>query len=86
MSTPSPSSVSIDIIPDEGSLTANLESLHRRLNTHTANLNKLKEDAALYGSGGVPLRLHNLIKTEEETIEELKTQITTLEMKSSTYP
>ena len=52
-----------------------VQSLRRQLVQHRSNLNKLKEDAASYGAGEVPLRLQNQIEAEQRAIEELEAKL-----------
>jgi serine/threonine-protein kinase len=51
------------------------ESLRNQLNRHKANLNILKEQAALYGLGDIPLRLVNQIALEEQAVEALEERL-----------
>jgi len=51
------------------------ESLRNQLNQHKANLNTLKEQAAIYGAGEVPLRLVNQIALEEQAVEDLEEKL-----------
>jgi hypothetical protein len=48
------------------------EELTRLLARHQANLNKLREQAAVYAAGTEPLYLLNQIEAEEKTIEQIK--------------
>jgi hypothetical protein len=55
-------------------------SLKRQLVRYTGNLNKLQEDAAMYGSlSSAPLKLQNEIEEIETTIAELQEKLKTLE-------
>jgi hypothetical protein len=53
------------------------ERSHREqlLNMHWRNLYKLREQAAIYGAGEVPLRLLNQIESEEQEIQRLQAQL-----------
>jgi hypothetical protein len=55
-----------------------IQSLRRQLRQHVANLNKLKEDAAIYGAGEIPLRLQNQIEAEQLAIKKLEAKILAL--------
>lgn len=61
-------------------LDSTYESLRRQLARHYANLNKLREDAAIYGAGELPLRLHNQIEAEQQAITKLETELRAIEM------
>jgi outer membrane protein assembly factor BamB len=52
-----------------------INSLRRQLAQHHSNLNKLQEDAALYGAGEVPLRLQNQIEAEQKAIAEIEARL-----------
>lgn len=56
-------------------------SLQRQLLQHQANLNKLREQAAIYGGADTPLHLLNKIKLEETEIERLELELSALEDK-----
>ena len=62
---------------------ADRKSLRRRINQHRTNLNKLQEQATLYGEGETPLRLLNQIDHEEQMIEKLQKEYVELENTSS---
>jgi hypothetical protein len=51
------------------------ESLRQELRQHQSNLNKLREQAAIYGPGETPLHILNKIEHEEERIAELKVEL-----------
>jgi hypothetical protein len=58
-------------------------SLKRQLVRYTRNLNKLQEDAAMYGSlSSAPLKLQNEIDEIETTMAELQEKLDALEQKS----
>jgi hypothetical protein len=63
------------------SVSEQLESRRRLLNQHQSNLLKLKENAAIYAAGEVPLHLTNQIEAEEKAIEEQEVAIAELESK-----
>jgi tetratricopeptide (TPR) repeat protein len=52
-----------------------VESLKRRLARHHANLNKLQEQASLFGAGRTPLDLLNQIEAEEQAIVEVEERL-----------
>jgi hypothetical protein len=52
-----------------------VESLRRQLTRHQGNLNKLKEQVAVYGVGEQPLHLLNQIEAEESRVLELERQL-----------
>ncbi|MEW5956958.1 MAG: hypothetical protein AB1801_04485 [Chloroflexota bacterium] len=52
-----------------------VEALRRQLSQRIRNLNYLKEQAATYGVGELPLHLRNQIELERQAIEELETQL-----------
>jgi len=54
------------------------EGLQQELTAHQRNLNKLKEQAALYAAGETPLHLLNQIEAEEETILDLQQKLADL--------
>jgi prefoldin subunit 5 len=55
-------------------------SLKRQLVRYTGNLNKLMEDAAMYGSlSSAPLKLQNEIEEIEQMIADLQAKLTLLE-------
>jgi tetratricopeptide (TPR) repeat protein len=56
-----------------------VDSLCRQLAQHHSNLNKLKEDATIYGAGEVPLRLQNQIEAEQQAIAEIEERLNKLE-------
>jgi hypothetical protein len=58
-------------------LASERDSLQRQLAQHRRNLNKLREQAALYGAGETPLRLLNQIEAEETAIQELENRLKT---------
>ncbi len=49
--------------------------LEQLLNIHWHNLYRLREQAAIYGAGEVPLRLLNQIESEEREIQRLQAQL-----------
>lgn len=51
------------------------EPLRQQLAQHRGNLNKLEEQAAIYGAGEHPLSLLNKIEFEQKAIEELEIKI-----------
>ncbi len=51
------------------------QSLQQQLTAHHRNLNKLKEQAAIYGSGETPLHLLNKIEVEEENIQTIEEKL-----------
>lgn len=53
-----------------------LDSLRRRLARHHANLAKLQEQAAQYGTGQAPLYLQNQIESEQNAIAGLEEELT----------
>ena len=55
------------------------QSLRRQLARHCSNLNKLQEDAAIYGAGEVPLHLQNQIEDEKRKIAEIEAELAELE-------
>ena len=57
------------------SLFREQSSLKRQLAQHYHNLNKLKEQAAIYGPGETPLSLLNKIEAEEAEIERIKKEL-----------
>lgn len=64
-------------------LQVQISGIKRQLIDQTKNLNKLQEQAAVYGSlGNAPLNLQNEIETLETLIEELKEQLAELESKN----
>lgn len=62
----------------EADLAEQQASLKQRLGQHRRNLNKLREQAAIYGAGETPLRLLNQIEAEESKIEMLEQQLSAL--------
>ncbi len=52
-----------------------LESLRLQLAQHQTNLNKLREEVAVYAVRERPLHLMNKIEAEEEVIAELEVEI-----------
>jgi len=70
----------LDILPSgegDGETIVLTERAHleQLLNIHWRNLYKLREQAAIYGSGEVPLRLLNQIESEEWEIRRLQAQL-----------
>lgn len=63
---------------EEGELSVIEEQayLKRMLLKHRRNLHKLREQAAIYGAGEVPLRLLNQIESEKREIQRLQAQLT----------
>jgi hypothetical protein len=59
-------------------LIEQIASLRRQLAQHHSNLNKLREQAALYGAGETPLHLLNKIEAEEIEIQRLEEQLSEL--------
>lgn len=60
-----------------------IDSLRRQLARHHANLNKLREDAAIYGAGDVPLRLQNQIEVEQHRIAEIEAELRSTKMEKN---
>jgi outer membrane protein assembly factor BamB len=56
-----------------------IESLRRQLARHYANLNKLQEQAAIFGAGQAPLELQNGIEIEESAIAEIEDKLSELQ-------
>jgi septal ring factor EnvC (AmiA/AmiB activator) len=57
-----------------------IDSLRRQLAQHYANLNKLEEEAARYGTRtSAPLKLQNDIAELETTVAEIEEKLTKLE-------
>lgn len=56
-----------------------IQALRQRLTQYYANLHKLQEQADQYGAGMAPLILLNQIEQEERYIEEIETELQTLE-------
>jgi hypothetical protein len=52
-----------------------IASLQQQLATHIKNLNRLQEQAAIYGAGEVPLRLLNQIEAEEWEIQRIEAEL-----------
>lgn len=69
-------SVSKDALTSEETNTS--ESLRRQLLQHQSNLNKLKEQTAIYALGETPLRLINQIEHEDNQIAKLEDQLISL--------
>lgn len=67
--------------PVETTLVEERASLQRQLAQHYSNLNKLREQAAIYGAGETPLHLLNKIEAEEIEIQRLEEQLNGLEEK-----
>ena len=60
-----------------------IDSLKRNLAQHNSNLQKLEEQAAMYGAGEHPLHLLNQIEIEQKTIVELEDKIRTITASTS---
>ena len=60
-----------------------IESFRRQLNQHTSNLNKLREQAAIFGAGQTPLNLLNQIEAEENAIVAISEELSELEAKEA---
>lgn len=58
--------------------TSERTSLQRQLAQHYSNLNKLREQAAIFGAGEIPLHLLNKIEAEEIEIQRLEEQLDAL--------
>ena len=56
-----------------------IDSLRRQLARHHSSLNKLREDAAIYGAGEVPLRLQNQMEDKELKIAEIEAELAEIE-------
>lgn len=54
-----------------------IDALKRNLAQHYSNLQKLEEQAAIYGAGEHPLRLLNQIEREQKIIVELEDRVRT---------
>jgi hypothetical protein len=78
---PKPPAGAADETLDQEYQEVQLAGLKRQLIDHTKNLNKLRDQAAMYGIN-VPLNLQNEIEKTEEAIAEIKEQLTTLEGKA----
>jgi hypothetical protein len=61
---------------EQRSIVEEQAHLEQLLDKHQRNLYKLREQAAIYGAGEVPLRLLNQIESEEREICRLQAQLT----------
>lgn len=66
-----PFDVELQEVLDEEERTA----LAQRLKQHKHNLRVLRQQAAIYGAGAVPLHLHNQIEHEENAIQEIERKL-----------
>lgn len=76
---PSPLELEFSVNDSEEVFTWDRASLQRQLAQHHSNLNKLREQAAIYGAGETPLHLLNKIEAEEVEIQHLEEQLNVLE-------
>lgn len=66
-------------VPSHSDVTLDTrQDIQKRLAQHSQNLQKLKQQTAIYGIGETPLHLLNQIEAEEEIIEELKLEFANL--------
>ena len=61
-----------DIVSD---IEAESEALVQELKTHRRNLRTLRQQAAIYGAGAVPLHLLNHIEHEEEAVRDIERRL-----------
>ncbi len=64
----------------DSNLVETQTSLKRQLAQHSRNLNKLREQAAIYGAGEMPLHLLNKIEVEEIKIQDIEERLNVLEV------
>lgn len=76
---PTPLELEFSVNDSEEVFTLDRTSLQRQLAQHYSNLNKLREQAAVYGAGETPLHLLNKIEAEEVEIQHLEEQLDVLE-------
>lgn len=76
---PTPLELEFSVNDSEEVFTLDRTSLQRQLAQHYSNLNKLREQAAVYGAGETPLHLLNKIEAEEVEIQHLEEQLNVLE-------
>jgi uncharacterized caspase-like protein len=72
---PQPKGLPFDVEPQEALDEEERTALAQRLMQHKRNLRVLRQQAAIYGAGAVPLHLHNQIEHEENAIQEIKRKL-----------